>query len=273
MHRRPLRHHARRIRRAGAAVQPIVMQRARFYLRLVAGAAGFAAAVLYLVVLRLLRRRRSTSRGAFAHLMGRLTCAGIGVRVRARHRERMHLHHPCVYVANHQSYADYPIMANVFPSSAVVMARQVGDLPLLGWLFRDTGNIVVDRDVPLRAAAALDDAERAIRERDVSVWIFPEGTRGEVAGRLGPFRRGAFRLAIVTGVPIVPVVASPLKPHIDLKARRLDPHEVELRVLEPVPVAGLAEDDEERLRAHVRTLMQAALDDMAGSRAGAAGAA
>ena len=238
------------------------MQRVRFYLRLTLGALGFAASVLYLVALRLLRQRRSASRGAFAHMMGRLTCAGIGVRVRPRHRERMHLHHPCVYVANHQSYVDYPIMGNVFPSSAVVMARQVGDLPLLGWLFRDTGNIVVDRDVPMRAAAALDDAERAIRERDVSVWIFPEGTRGGGTGELGPFRRGAFRLAIATGAPIVPVVASPLKPHVDLRARRLDPHEVELRVLEPVPVAGLTHDDEERLRHHVRALMQAALDEM-----------
>jgi 1-acyl-sn-glycerol-3-phosphate acyltransferase len=249
------------------------MQRVRFYLRAVAGAAGFVAAVLYLVGLRLLRGRRSTSRGAFARTMGRLTCAGIGVRVRPRHRERMHLHHPCVFVANHQSYVDYAIMGNVFPASAVVMARQVGDLPLLGWLFRDTGNIVVDRDVPLRAAAALDDAEHAIRERDVSVWIFPEGTRGAGTGRLGPFRRGAFRLAIATGAPIVPVVASPLKPHIDLRGRRLDPHEVELRVLEPVPVAGLTDADEERLRHHVHALMQAALDDMAGRSAAATGAA
>jgi 1-acyl-sn-glycerol-3-phosphate acyltransferase len=70
------------------------------------------------------------------------------------------------------------------------MASQIGDWPFMGMLFRSSGSIALDRDVPVRAAAALDEAERAIREDGLSVWMFAEGTRGKIPGKLGPFKRG-----------------------------------------------------------------------------------
>ena len=89
--------------------------------------------------------------------------------------------------------------------------------------------------------------------------MFAEGTRGKVAGQLGPFKRGAFRLAAATGVPIVPIVISPLKPYTDLRGRRLEPHDVVIQVLEPVFAAGSTHEDEHALREDVRRRMQCTL--------------
>ncbi|MEP6494587.1 MAG: lysophospholipid acyltransferase family protein [bacterium] len=235
------------------------MQRAAFWLRASAGVTGFGIAVTWYAFTRLLPMSPGDRRQSFARLLGRLCCGAAGLRVRIVGQERLLTHHPCVYVANHQSQIDYPIVGLIFPGSAVVMGRQVGDWPIIGPLFRGAENIALDRDVPVRAAAALLQAERTIREQKLSVWMFAEGTRGKVPGVLGPFKRGAFRLAAATGAPIVPVVISPLKPHTDLRARRLSPHDVVIHVLEPVFAAGASRDDEDSLREKVRGQMQRTL--------------
>jgi 1-acyl-sn-glycerol-3-phosphate acyltransferase len=90
--------------------------------------------------------------------------------------------------------------------------------------------------------------------------MFAEGTRGKERGRLGPFKRGAFRVAVATGVPIVPVVISPLKPQTDLRARRLTPHDVVIQVLDPVFAAGSTHEDENRLGNEVWNRMQRCLE-------------
>ena len=237
------------------------MQRMRFWIRASIGGVGFFVAVTWYVLLRLVPVGNAFRRQSFARVMARLCCRPAGVRVRIIGRERVGQHHPCVYASNHQSQIDYPIVGNIFPGNALVMASQIGDWPVMGPIFRSSGCIALDRDVPVRAAAALEEAEHAIRDDKLAVWMFAEGTRGKVTGKMGPFKRGAFRLAATTGVPVIPVVISPLKPQTDLRARRLDPHEVTLRVLEPVYAKGSTHEDAEVLREEVHELMQRTLDE------------
>lgn len=217
------------------------------------------------IVLRLLPGSNRFRRESFARTMSRLVCRPVGVRVRFVDRDRVSRHHPCVYVANHQSQIDYPILGAIYPGNALVMASQIGDWPFMGALFRSSGSLVLDRDVPHRAVAALEQAERAIRDERLSVWMFAEGTRGKARGQLGPFKRGAFRLAATTGVPVVPIVVSPLKPHTDLRGRRLEPHAVTVRVLEPMYPAGGGRENEDALRDAVRARMQTVLDELSGA--------
>jgi 1-acyl-sn-glycerol-3-phosphate acyltransferase len=193
--------------------------------------------------------------------MSRLCLRPLGIRLRIEGDERVGQFHPCIYVSNHQSQIDYPIAGRIFTDDTLVIASQIGDWPIMGALYRTSGNIVLDRDNPVRAAAALEEAERALRERGLSIWIFAEGTRGLVPGVMGRFRRGAFRLAARTGRPIVPIVISPLKPHTDIRNQQLRVHDVTLRVLEPMYSRGSAVEDEEELRARVRRAMQRVLDE------------
>ncbi len=238
------------------------MDRVRFWLRASAGGIGFGLAVAWYVFLRWLTpASKATCRESFARMMARLCCRPCGVRVRIVNREWVGMHHPCVYACNHQSQIDYPIVGNMYPGNTLVMASQIGDWPVMGFLFRSSGCIALDRDVPVRAAAALDEAKHALVDDKLSVWMFAEGTRGKVRGRLGPFKRGAFRLAAETGVPVVPVVISPLLPETDLRGRRLTPHDVELTVLEPVWAHGSTPEDEDELRAEVRARMQRKLEE------------
>ena len=239
----------------------LVRQRVTFWIRMSLGCTGFGLAVGWYAVLRLVPVSNAFRRESFARVMARLCCRPLGIRLTVVGRERVGQQRPCVYASNHQSQIDYPIVGNIFPGDALVMASQIGDWPFMGMLFRSSGSIALDRDVPMRAAAALDEAEKAIRDDGLSVWMFAEGTRGKVAGTLGPFKRGAFRLAAQTGVPIVPVVISPLKPYTDLRGRRLTAHDVTLHVLEPVYANGSSREDEDELRGEVRARMQRTLGE------------
>jgi putative phosphoserine phosphatase/1-acylglycerol-3-phosphate O-acyltransferase len=236
-----------------------IPRRTAFWLRFSIAGLGFAAAVGWYIVIRILPGTNARRRESFARMMSRLCCLPAGVRVRVVNGERIEQHSPCVYASNHQSQIDYPIAGRIFPGNALVMASQIGDWPFLGYLYKTSGSIALDRDVPVRAASALDLAERSIREYRNSIWMFVEGTRGKIPGHMGKFRRGAFRLAATTGVPIVPIVISPLKPYTDLRGRRLSPHEVFIHVLEPIYAAGASAADEAALSAEVRSRMELVL--------------
>jgi putative phosphoserine phosphatase/1-acylglycerol-3-phosphate O-acyltransferase len=231
------------------------MRTVAFWIRACLGGLGFGLAVLGYTLMLLLPLSDATRRRGFAVLMSRLTCPPLGIRLRIVGGERIGRHHPCVYVLNHQSQVDYPITASIFPANAVVIASQIGDWPVIGAIYRSSGCIVLDRDIPVRAAAALDEATRAVTERNLAIWIFAEGTRGKHPGQLGKFRRGAFRLAATTGVPVVPIVVSPLKPWTDVRGRRLSPHTVTVTVHEPMYAGGVTDADQDALREAVRARM------------------
>jgi len=133
---------------------------------------------------------------------------------------------------------------------------------VVGRIYRATGNLFVERERPRSAHRALQEAEAAVRAGS-SLWIFPEGTWGTVPGRLLPFKAGAFRLAVATGAPVVPVVIAPLKPHVDLEGGRIRRTAVHVQVLEPIPTAGLTEADVQPLLASTQARMQAELDRLA----------
>lgn len=238
-----------------------------FYVRIVLALLAFLAASVYGVFIALFRRDRSRVAYDYARLLHRLQQPALGVRVRITGEERLHAYRPCIFVGNHQSVLDVPILAQAFaPGSVVIAKKELRSIPFFGWLYTTTGNILIDRKDNRSAVGRLKEVEDAILRRKVAVWIFPEGTRGKEPGRLLPFKKGAFHMAVATGAPLVPVVVSPLKPRLDIPGRRLDPSDVEVRVLEPIPTAGLGEDDVVPLMRETRRRMAAALSEMAVAR-------
>jgi 1-acyl-sn-glycerol-3-phosphate acyltransferase len=186
-------------------------------------------------------------------------CPAAALRLRVEGRERLAARQPCVYVANHQSYLDYAVLGSIYPTRTVVLGRaNLARMPLIGWLYRATGNLLVDRDDPASRRAALDALADAVHAGR-SVWVFPEGTRNGVPGTLLPFHAGAFRVAITTRVPVVPIVVEPLRPRTDLRARRLTPRRLTVRVLEPVVPDG---EEARALRDVVRERMLEALREL-----------
>ena len=235
-----------------------------FYLRLSLALLGFLAASVYGVAIAVSRREKRLVAHDYAQMMVRLMRPPLGIRARVTGREHLLATRPCIYIANHQSAYDVPVLAELHtPHTVIIGKKELARIPLFGWLYRVTGNVLIDRANRANAVGRLREAEAAIRERGVSVWIFPEGTRGNTPGKLLPFKKGAFYMAIATGAPLVPVVVGPVTEVFDLERRLARPGTVRVRVLEPIKTAGLKDDDVETLIATARGRMTDALTELA----------
>ncbi len=107
-------------------------------------------------------------------------------------------------MSNHQSHYDVAVLYYVLGSSIRMIAkRELFDLPIFGGALRAAGFISIDRKNTERAIASLDDAKQKLGA-GVPIWIAPEGTRSPT-GKLLPFKKGGFVLALATGAPILPV--------------------------------------------------------------------
>ncbi len=120
------------------------------------------------------------------------------------------LHHvprdrACVYMSNHQSHLDIPILYSVFPGTLRMVAKaELFRVPLWGRAMKAAGFVRVTRSGDrAEAVAAMEECAAAI-QRGVNVWIAPEGTRS-VDGRIAKFKKGGFILARDSGADIVPV--------------------------------------------------------------------
>jgi 1-acyl-sn-glycerol-3-phosphate acyltransferase len=111
---------------------------------------------------------------------------------------------PAIYIANHASFFDPPLLISTLPCNPVFIAKkELVYIPFLGWVIWLAGFIFVDRGRQSRAVASLKLAARQIRNGQ-SIVAFPEGTRTRT-GLILPFKRGVFALAKEAGVPVVPM--------------------------------------------------------------------
>jgi 1-acyl-sn-glycerol-3-phosphate acyltransferase len=107
-------------------------------------------------------------------------------------------------MSNHQSHYDIAIIYYVLGSSVRMVAkRELFDLPIFGSALRASGMISIDRGNKESAIASLEEAKAKLSD-GIPIWMAPEGTRSPT-GKLMPFKKGGFVLAMRTGVPIMPV--------------------------------------------------------------------
>jgi 1-acyl-sn-glycerol-3-phosphate acyltransferase len=111
---------------------------------------------------------------------------------------------PYVFMCNHQSALDiYTLLAFLLLSFKWVAKRQLFKIPFIGWSMNRAGYISIDREKPREALKSIEEAARKIR-KGMNIIIFPEGTRS-LDGKLLPFKKGGFTLALRAMVPIVPI--------------------------------------------------------------------
>jgi len=131
-----------------------------------------------------------------------------GIRLEIDSIERLNAHTPCVFVSNHQSSLDMLPCAATVPFRTVSLGKQsIRWIPFFGQFYWISGNILINRSNRKKAFASMAKTAKSLKERDISVWIMPEGTRNYDNDIL-PFKRGAFHTAINAKVPIVPVSIS-----------------------------------------------------------------
>jgi 1-acyl-sn-glycerol-3-phosphate acyltransferase len=173
------------------------------------------------------RRLAEWSRAIVRHADVDLTVEGLNHLPRER---------ACVYMSNHQSHLDIPILYSVFPGTLRMVAKaELFKVPFWGRAMKEAGFVRVTRSGDrAEAVAAMQECAAAIR-RGVNVWIAPEGTRSP-DGRLGKFKKGGFILARDTGADIVPVAIDGSR-HILPKNTKVIQRGAKVRVVFGAPVS------------------------------------
>lgn len=246
----------------------ILRERLAFYLGFFFGGLWFLlCSALGIFWLLLSPRNRQT-----LYVYGRVFCRGLVAamrwRIEVEGRDRLLAYRPCVIVGNHQSFLDVVTFGSIFPPGTVSAGkREIGKIPIFGWFYRLSGNLIIDREHGRSALKSLEAAAQAMREEKIAVWFMPEGHRN-TGLELLPFKTGAFRLAVAAQAPIVPIVAEPLQVIVNTKRHLARAGSLRIRVLEPVATEGLQNKDIPELLSRVCAPMQHAIDQLRAARGG-----
>ncbi len=180
-------------------------------------------------------------RGHFAHRCARawswLILKTTGVRVTVEGLERIVPGTTYVFVSNHQSIYDTPVLFASLPYQLRIIAKaSLARFPVLGWHLTRGRHLFVDRQRPDRAGIL--GRWRSLVSEGLSLMIFAEGTRS-ADGRVARFKAGSFLLAIEAGLPVVPVAVIGTRAVMPKGRLRTEPADVTLVIHDPIAPLAL----------------------------------
>jgi 1-acyl-sn-glycerol-3-phosphate acyltransferase len=222
------------------------------------GAAKFVAGVVISITMAILEiiflpinRKEGRLFHALARFWARAVLFTCGVRVKVHGLEHLDRSRNYVYVSNHASMFDIPaILAGIPDQIRVVYKKELEVIPFFGWGLKWGSYIGIDRGRGTRAMKSLEEAVQKIRD-GASVLLYAEGTR-TTDGKLQPFKRGAFNLAVKAGVPVVPLAVNGSYRLLPKHSIRVQAGTVELTLARPIAIeAGSGKEAELRLMEQV----------------------
>lgn len=178
---------------------------------------------------------------AIAFLWANLCLRIIPLRVVVKGRTNYKKNHPYVVVANHQSMTDIPaLVANIHLHIKWIMKKELKKIPIFGVACTQLGCIYVDRSDHDAAIQSIERSKQKLAD-NAAVLFFAEGTRSK-DGKVMPFKKGAFRFAMETGLPILPITIK--KSHSVLPTDSLDlrPGTIEIIIHRPIDVFDYHEE-------------------------------
>ena len=172
---------------------------------------------------------------------------------------------PAVFVSNHQSLIDVVFLPAILPRKVRWVAKkELLRIPLWGWAFGAGGAVLIDRKNPRAAILNIREGLKRL-PKGWSVVVFPEGTRS-LDGTLKPFKKGAFHIALETGMPMVPIGMDGAHDIVPLGASLVRAGEVRVTVGKPIPTDTWTEATLDQHIAQVRDTVQACVDAAARRR-------
>ena len=167
--------------------------------------------------------------------LGFVECRVIGI-------EKLDPRRSYVLAANHASYMDTPVVLNSVPLQFRFFAKKgLFSIPFLGWHLTRAGHLPVVRDDPRASLKSMSDGAKMMRERGVSLLLFPEG--GRTVKQMRPFREGAAYIAIKAGVPVVPIALINTRTILPMGSAMVRGGKVELHVGDPIETSGMTPHD------------------------------
>jgi 1-acyl-sn-glycerol-3-phosphate acyltransferase len=190
----------------------------------------------------------------------------VGIRVEVSGREQVPRDRACVFMSNHVSNLDPPVLLPVIPGrTSAFLKRSLMRIPLLGWGMQLADFIPVDRDGSVEGAKESVSAAMRVLRSGVHVTSFVEGTRSR-DGRLLPFKKGPFYLAMETGAPVVAVSIWGTEQMMRKGSVKLYPGAAHVQFHAPLMPADFA--DRDQLMAAVRAAIASGLPEWMGAVAG-----
>lgn len=235
--------------------------------RTVAAYAGLTAGVGLGAALGLLNNSRQQAANIAFSVGSDVGLSLAGVEIDVRGARNLWAARPAVFVFNHQSLLDGWVAINLLRRDFTgVGKKEMSRVPVLAQFAWLTNVALVDRSDSAQARAALEPALDRLRQ-GYSIALAPEGTRS-VTPRVGPFKKGAFHLAIQAGVPIVPIVIRNAGELQWRGSKVIRAGRIDVAVLPPIDVSGWSRAELDDRVAEVRELFVAALDDWDGATVG-----
>jgi len=178
-----------------------------------------------------------------------------GIRVTVSGHENYFPGRQYILMLNHVNLLDGFVFYQSFPGKARGIEEESHfQWPVYGWVVRRMGNIPVSRKSGIRAVESLRRAAELIgRKKDYSFMVLPEGTRTR-DGKLGPFKKGGFLLALETGLEILPLVQKGAYRINRRNSLLIRPGRVEFVIEKPIPTAGYTRENIGELIAKVRSV-------------------
>ena len=199
-------------------------------------------------------------RGIWAHkcaqMWARLILVTSGVKIRLLGRPLPPTGQSCIFVANHSSIYDVPILFTALPRQLRIMAKAaLGYVPFIGWHLLRSGHVLVNRKNP--GAGIFKRMQRMARS-GASLIVFPEGSR-TMDGTVNRFKGGIFLLAIENGLPVVPVSVSGSRIVMPKGRFMVCGATVNVTVHDPIPTTGMTREDARALAERVRAIVASAV--------------
>ncbi|KAK0412525.1 hypothetical protein QR680_006265 [Steinernema hermaphroditum] len=185
-----------------------------------------------------------TEGGSRMMAVNRFLFQWMGIDIEVRNRKKLQSDTPYVLICNHQSSLDVFVMAHTWPEKCTCMMKDsLKYIPGFNICCFLANAIFVKRSSREGGISALKQCSDVMQEKNLKVWVFPEGTRHRERGML-PFKKGAFNLAVQAQIPIVPVVASSYDPFYS----KLDKYfksegDIIVEVMDPIPTKGMTLED------------------------------
>lgn len=182
---------------------------------------------------------------------------GAGVKVVLEGADVIDPDRPQILVANHSSWFDVTALTAYIPGKYKFVAKkELETVPIFGPSWQACGHISIDRGNRAKAIESIARARRTLEGERPTVIMFPEGTRS-LTGELMPFKKGAFLLALQTGVEIVPVAIIGSWEVMRKGSWRIRGGTVTIRFGRPIQVEGMGVDDRDALIGQARSAILA----------------
>ena len=186
-----------------------------------------------------------------ARFWGRSILVVSRIKVTVEGLSRIDPKRPYIYMPNHQSNFDIPVLLGHLTVQFRWLAKmELFRIPIFGHAMRKAGYISIDRNNRKSAIKSLERAAEKIKN-GVSVLIFPEGTRSQ-DGTIRPFKKGGFIMAIDSGVPIVPVIINGTRAIMSKGKLRVNPGQIRLLIHEPIDTSTYTRETKDALMQRVR---------------------